>query len=135
VGRCRYAWRVFYSLLVLSMCAGLAQAADKPRVALVMKSLANEFFQAMQQGARAHQGAHAADYELLTTGIKDEVDTAGQIRLVQQMLTQHVDALVIAPADSKALVPVLQAAIHKGVVVINIDNRLDTKAMADKQGG
>jgi len=130
--RYRQPWKTLASVLALSLCAGMVQAADKPRVALVMKSLANEFFQTMQQGARAHQAAHAADYELLSTGIKDEIDTAGQIRLVQQMLTQHVDALVIAPADSKALVPVLQTAIAKGVIVVNIDNRLDSKALADK---
>lgn len=127
--------------LLLAVLSGVgpgpAQAADKPaskpKVALVMKSLANEFFQTMQDGARAHQKAHAADYELIATGIKDEIDTAGQIRLVEQMLTQRVAALVIAPADSKALVPVLQTAIAKGVIVINIDNRLDATALAGKR--
>jgi ribose transport system substrate-binding protein len=124
------------ALLLMGNAAGAAQAnpaADKPRVALVMKSLANEFFQTMQEGARSHQRAHAADYELLVTGIKDEIDTTGQIRLVEQMLARRVNALVIAPADSKALVPVLQAAIAKGVIVVNIDNRLDGTALADKR--
>lgn len=107
-------------------------AADRPRIALVMKSLANEFFQTMQDGARAHQKAHAADYELLVNGIRDEIDTAGQIRLVEQMLAQRVDALVIAPADSSALVPVIDAAIKRGVLVVNIDNRLDERALAGK---
>jgi ribose transport system substrate-binding protein len=110
-----------------------AVAAERPRVALVMKSLANEFFQTMQDGARAHQTAHAGEYDLLVNGIKDEIDTAGQIRLVEQMLAQRVNALVIAPADSSALVPVLQKAIARGVVVINIDNRLDPAALAGKQ--
>lgn len=126
--------RLLVGMLLVSVSAavGLAQAADRPRVALVMKSLANEFFQAMQDGAREHQQAHASQYELLVNGIKDEIDTAGQIRLVEQMLAQRVDALVIAPADSKALVPVLQSAIQKGVVVVNIDNRLDAQALAGK---
>lgn len=119
------------TLSVMSVDA--AEVARKPKVALVMKSLANEFFQTMQAGARAHHKAHAAEYELIATGIKDEIDTAGQIRLVEQMLAQHVDALVIAPADSKALVPVLQRAVSKGVIVINIDNRLDASALAEKR--
>lgn len=109
------------------------QAAEKPRVALVMKSLANEFFQTMQEGAKAHQKAHAGEYDLLVNGIKDEIDTAGQIRLVEQMLAQRVNALVIAPADSSALVPVLQTAIARGIVVINIDNKLDAAALAGKK--
>lgn len=118
-----------------ALCFGVADAKDdsRPRVALVMKSLANEFFQAMQEGARGHQRNNSNSYELLATGIKDEIDTAGQIRLVQQMLAQNVDALVIAPADSKALVPVLQTAITRGVVVINIDNRLDPAVLAEKR--
>ena len=119
-------------LLSAALALDTALAAGKPRVALVMKSLANEFFQTMQDGARAHQSEHAAQYDLIANGIKDEIDTAGQIRLVQQMLAQHVDALVIAPADSKALVPVLQTAIAKGVIVVNIDNRLDAQALAEK---
>ena len=124
-------------LLILSAVSaysiGTARAEGKPKVALVMKSLANEFFQTMQEGARAHQRAQASRYDLLTEGIKDEIDTSGQARLIQEMLAQRVDALVIAPADSKALVPVLQRAIAKGVIVINIDNRLDPAALAEKQ--
>ncbi|MET0280039.1 MAG: sugar ABC transporter substrate-binding protein [Steroidobacteraceae bacterium] len=127
-------WSLLSStLILLALPLVGAQAAERPRVALVMKSLANEFFQTMQAGARAHQQAHAGEYELLVNGIKDEIDTAGQIRLVEQMLAQRVNALVIAPADSSALVPVLQTAIARGVVVINIDNRLDPAALAGKK--
>jgi ribose transport system substrate-binding protein len=113
--------------------AGAAEPASKPKVALVMKSLANEFFQTMQDGAREHQRQNPSRYELLSNGIKDETDTSGQIRLIEQMLAQRVQALVVAPADSKALVPVLQSAINKGVVVVNIDNRLDPAVLAQKR--
>lgn len=110
----------------------VAQAQEKPKVALVMKSLANEFFRTMEDGAKAHQKAHAGEYSLLSSGIKNETDTAAQIKMVEQMVAQKVDALVIAPADSKALVPVLKAAVDKGVRVVNIDNRLDAAALQEK---
>ena len=109
------------------------EPAAPPKVALVMKSLANEFFQTMQAGAKAHAAAHRTDYELISVGIKDEIDTSGQIRLVEQMLARHVNAIVIAPADSRALVPVLKNAVSKGVLVINIDNQLDAAALKEKQ--
>lgn len=112
--------------------APAAQAQDKPKVALVMKSLANEFFRTMEDGAKAHQKAHASEYTLLSNGIKNETDTAAQIKMVEQMVAQKVDALVIAPADSKALVPVLKTAVDKGVRVVNIDNRLDPAALKEK---
>jgi ribose transport system substrate-binding protein len=104
--------------------------AGKPRVALVMKSLANEFFLTMENGARAHQKAHAADYDLVVNGIKDELDVSKQIDLVEQMIAQKVNALVIAPADSKALVPVCKQAQQAGIVVINIDNKFDDAVLA-----
>ncbi|HEY4067104.1 MAG TPA: sugar ABC transporter substrate-binding protein [Burkholderiaceae bacterium] len=123
------------ALAAAALAAGLpfAHAADAPpRVALVMKSLANEFFQTMQDGAKANQKEHAADYTLITNGIKDETDTAAQIKIVQQMLVEKVNAIVIAPADSKALVPVLKEAADKGVIVVNIDNKLDEAALKEK---
>jgi len=105
-------------------------ATGKPRVALVMKSLANEFFAGMADGAKAHQAAHAGDYDLVVNGIKDERDLTRQVALVEEMVASGVQAIVIAPADSKALVPVLRRARAAGVVVVNIDNRLDAEVMA-----
>ena len=105
-------------------------SASIPRIALVMKSLANEFFSTMAQGAETHQAANAEKYELIVNGIKDETDLSGQVSLVEQMIALQVDAIVIAPADSKALVPVLQRASDAGIVVINIDNKLDAEVLS-----
>jgi ribose transport system substrate-binding protein len=110
-----------------------SSAAGKPRVALVMKSLANEFFLTMENGARAHQQAHAAEYDLLANGIKDELDVSKQIDLVDQMIAQKVDAIIIAPADSKALVPVCRKAQQAGIIVINIDNKFDDAVLAQSR--
>ncbi len=106
-------------------------AADsgKPRIALIMKSLANDFFSAMAKGAEEHQAAHAGEYELIVNGIKDERDLSRQVALVEEMIAAGVDAIVIAPADSKALVPALRRAQKAGIVVINIDNRLDQEVL------
>ena len=118
-------------LAALSACkpAAPADAAAKPRVALVMKSLANEFFQNMAEGAKKHQAAHATDYELIVNGIKNETDLNEQVGLVEQMVAQGVQAIVIAPADSKALVPALKRAKDAGVLVVNIDNKLDADTL------
>jgi ribose transport system substrate-binding protein len=110
-----------------------ATAPGRPRIALVMKSLANEFFLTMENGARKHQQAHAQQYELLANGIKDELDVARQIDLVEQMIGQKVDAIVIAPADSKALVAVCKKALDAGIVVVNIDNKFDDAVLKDQK--
>jgi ribose transport system substrate-binding protein len=105
---------------------------EKPKVALVMKSLANEFFLTMEDGAKAYQKDHSADFDLISNGIKDETDTAGQTRIVEQMILAKVNALVIAPADSKAMVPVIKKAVDAGITVINIDNQLDPTVVKSK---
>lgn len=121
-------------LPLLSGCKPAApQSADgtgRPRVALIMKSLANEFFLTMENGAKAHQQARADQYELIANGIKDELDVSRQIDLVEQMIAQRVNAIVIAPADSKALVPVCKKAQQAGITVVNIDNKFDDAVLA-----
>ena len=106
---------------------------EMPRIALIMKSLANDFFSTMEAGAMAHQGEHADRYELISNGIKDESDLGRQVAIVDEMVAAGVDAIVIAPADSKALVPALRKAMNAGVVVVNIDNRLDAEVL-QKEG-
>lgn len=104
---------------------------SKPRIALVMKSLANEFFATMAEGAKQHQEAHATDYDLIVNGIKDERDLSRQVSLVEEMIAQQVNAIVIAPADSKALVRVLKQAQEAEIVVVNIDNKLDAEVLKE----
>lgn len=122
------------SALTLAIGCGPAPLGPRrPVIALVMKSLANEFFKTMEDGARAHQREHPDAYELVSTGIKDEQDVAHQIELVEQMIARRVDALVLAPADSKALVAVAQRAQQAGIVVVNIDNRFDAVVLAERR--
>ena len=108
-------------------------AGDKPQVALVMKSLANEFFKTMEDGARAHQKANPDAYDLICNGIKDEQDVNKQIEIVNQMIARGVDMIVIAPADSKALIPVCREAKSKGIVVVNIDNQFDAETLKQEE--
>ena len=107
------------------------KADGKPRIALVMKSLANEFFATMADGAKAHQATAGDRYELITNGMRSETDVSEQVTLIEQMVARGVAAIVIAPADSKAVVPALKRAADAGVLVINIDNRLDPEVLAE----
>ena len=111
---------------------GAAAPDAQPTVALVMKSLANEFFQTMEDGARAHHAQDPSRYELLADGIKNELDVARQIDLVEQMVARGAQALVLAPADSTALVAAAADAVEAGVTVVNIDNRLDEAALQER---
>jgi ribose transport system substrate-binding protein len=96
-----------------------------------MKSLANEFFATMADGARAHQAGRSDRYELIVNGMRNETDVSEQVTLIEQMVARGVAAIVIAPADSKAVVPALKRAADAGVLVVNIDNRLDPAVLVE----
>jgi ribose transport system substrate-binding protein len=124
------------AVLLAAGCNGSAKqkaAKGKPQVALVMKSLANEFFKTMEDGALEHQKAGAGKYDLICNGINNEQDVNKQIEIVNQMIARRVDAIVIAPADSKALIAACRKAKEKGIVVVNIDNKFDAETL--KQEG
>jgi ribose transport system substrate-binding protein len=94
-----------------------------------MKSLANEFFVTMAKGAEDHHASRSDEYALIVNGIKNESDLGQQVALVEQMVAVGVDAIVIAPADSRGLIPVLKKASAAGIVVVNIDNKLDAETL------
>ena len=104
--------------------------AGKPVVALVVKDLSNEFFQTMIEGAEEHAAANADRYTLKVDGLQNEQDLNRQVAIVSQLVAEGVDAIVLAPADSKGLVPAVQKALEAGVPVINIDNKLDADKLA-----
>ncbi|MGV1753490.1 substrate-binding domain-containing protein [Agrobacterium sp. CG674] len=121
------------SVLALSLTTALpsiAIAADKPVVGLVMKSLANDFFKNMLEGAEAHNKKRG-DYELKAIGMQNETDFESQVNGVENFITQGVDAIVIAPADSRAMVAPLKKAMNAGITVINFDVSLDEQAKKD----
>jgi len=113
----------------LCLYGASCHAAEPVKIALIMKDMGNEFFQGMAAGAKTHQLQHRADYQLNVSGITDETDRSGQIALIKTATSERVDAIVIAPVDSEALMPYLQTAIQSGIVVINIDNKLDDRLL------
>ncbi|HXM30322.1 MAG TPA: sugar ABC transporter substrate-binding protein [Chthoniobacterales bacterium] len=124
---------LFSAILILGGAdTGQAQQAKKPVIGLVMKSLANEFFKDMEEGAIKHV-QERGDLTLVPVGMHSETDIDTQISAIENFITQKVDAIVVAPADSRALVPPLARAIKAGIIVINIDVALDEAAK--KQAG
>ncbi len=102
----------------------------KPVVGLVMKSLANEFFKTMEEGA-VKFAKDRGDFELVPVGMNSETDIDTQINAVDNFVTQGVDLICLAPADSVGLVAPAKRAIDAGITVVNFDVKLDDKALAD----
>jgi ribose transport system substrate-binding protein len=116
------------SLVLVSGAVPVFAAGKKPKVGLVMKSLANEFFKQMQAGAEKYADENKDKFDFKAVGMKDERDFAAQVDAVENFVTQKYDIIVVAPADSKAMVTPLAKAVKAGVAVINIDVELDQEA-------
>ncbi|MDR7222377.1 substrate-binding domain-containing protein [Aminobacter aminovorans] len=99
----------------------------KPQVCLVMKSLSNEFFKDMSEGAKEY-AAKRGDFDLKMVGMQSETDFDAQVNAVDTCVTEQKDVIVLAPADSKAMVGPVSRAIKAGATVINFDVPLDDGA-------
>ncbi|MGB0695224.1 MAG: substrate-binding domain-containing protein [Rhodospirillaceae bacterium] len=98
--------------------------ATQKRVALIMKTLTNPFFISMEKGARKAEAE--LGIELVVKTAAQETSIEQQVKIVEDLVrTKSVDAIVIAPGDSRKLIPALKTAQDAGIVVINIDNELD----------
>jgi len=106
------------SAAVLAGSLKPALAAEKPKVGLVMKSLANEFFKQMEAGAEKYAAANADKFDFKAVGMKDERDFAAQVDAIENFVTQKFNIIVVAPADSKAMVTPIAKALKAGVKVI-----------------
>lgn len=109
--------------------AGDTDDGEQPTVGLVMKSLGNPYFQNMRAGAEKYDESND-DFTLKSVGIQSETDIVGQVEAVNNLVAQGVDAIVIAPADSRALIPPLKRAADQGIEIVNIDVKLDDEALA-----
>ncbi|MGF6541522.1 ABC-type sugar transport system substrate-binding protein [Paraburkholderia youngii] len=102
----------------------------KPKIALVLKSMSDPFTVAMVDAARNYQQHFSSQFSLTIRGTATQTDTAAQIRMVDEMIRAKMNAIVIAPTDSKALIPVIARAIKAGIITITIDNPLDDATQA-----
>jgi len=126
------------AILVISGCGGDKQHDQSTpvptpapyQIALVMKTLTNPFFVEMEKGAR--QAEQELGIQLIVRTAAQETSIEQQIQIVDELIDEKVDAIVIAPGDSLELIPVLKKAQNAGIVVVNIDNRLDAQFSQEK---
>jgi ribose transport system substrate-binding protein len=102
---------------------GIVSAKKPYKIALIVKTRNNPFFDPMIKTAELT--AKELGVELEVQAPAQETDKERQFALVQDVIARGVDAILIAPADSKAIVPALKQAQAKNILVINLDNRVD----------
>jgi fructose transport system substrate-binding protein len=108
---------------------GAPASSGQTIVGLITKTETNPFFVKMKEGAQAK--ANELGIKLLTgAGVKDG-DNEGQVTALENMVNAGAKGILIAPSDTKAIVPSIQKARDKGVVVIALDTATEPQSAVD----
>ncbi|BCH56092.1 rhamnose ABC transporter substrate-binding protein [Agrobacterium vitis] len=99
--------------------AGMAHAADM-KIAIVVKSLGNGFFEAANKGAE-EAAKELGGVKIIYTG-PTTTTAEGQIEVINSLIAQGVDAIAISANDPDAVVPALKKAAQRGIKVISWDS-------------
>ena len=141
--------RFLASLLLVSLCAcskseqpqgkaasdATSGAASAPhqrlKIALLLKTLTNPYFAGIEKGARRAEQEFGVDLQVKTGSQETAIEQ--QIQIVEELIELKVDAIVITPGDSKRTIPILKKALNAGIVVVNLDNPLDSGLLERNQ--
>ncbi|CCV03121.1 AI2 transporter; periplasmic-binding component of ABC superfamily [Mesorhizobium metallidurans STM 2683] len=97
-----------------------AAYAENVKIALVVKSLGNGFFDAANKGAE-EAAKELGDVDIIYTG-PTKATAEAQIEVVNSLIAQKVNAIAISANDADALVPALKKAMERGITVISWDS-------------
>jgi ribose transport system substrate-binding protein len=111
--------------------AGSAVAQDKKILAVVVKGLDNPFFTVMGQGCADWNAAHAdSEYECLYTGPALSSDEAGEVQIVQDLISKGVAGIAISPSNAPAMANMLKAAAPTmPIITVDADLLPEDKAL------
>lgn len=108
-----------------------AEGQEKPVYAVLLKTLANPFWGAMQQGLMA--GAAETGADAYVTAVENEGAVEPQLNACLTMLERKPAALLAAAINDTNLLPCLKQAVDQGIPVVNLDNTMSVET-AEKAG-
>jgi len=105
------------------------QDEERPTVGLIVKRNTNPFWVTMKD--TAEQTADDDNVKLLTAAGTSDIDNRSQEAALAKMTADGAKGILIAPADSKAIVPAIEKARRAGVTVIALDTPTDPRTAVD----
>jgi ribose transport system substrate-binding protein len=105
------------------LVAGCNRGGDdnKKTIALVPKAMDSEFWLSMREGAQ--KAIEGRDDVVLSVLAPDrEINVDQQVSILEDQIQRGAKALVVAPAGSAQVMPVLQNAIARGIQVVLVDS-------------
>ena len=120
------------AVAAVSMAFTTSARAEEPQVyAVLLKTLANPFWGAMQQGLMA--GAAETGAQAYVTAVENEGAVEPQLNACFTMLERKPAALLAAAINDTNLLPCLQKAQEMSIPVVNLDNTMSVET-AEKAG-
>lgn len=107
-----------------SSTSGGETAVAPLRIAVVPKGTAYDFWKAVKAGAE--KAGKESGAQILWNGPAKETDTGGQITIIEDFITQKVDAIVMAATNATSLVPPIRKATNAGIPVVTIDSGVNS---------
>ncbi len=101
-----------------------AGRGERPLYAVIPKGQAHIFWQTVHAGAAA--AAREAGVDIDWNGPAVESDFSRQIAITDDFINRHVDGILLAPTDQKALVPAIHRAQQAGIPVSIFDSGAST---------
>ena len=117
--------------LALGLAASGASAADKPVYGVLMKTLSNPFWGAMEKGVDA--GAKTAGVDVFLQAVESDQAAEPQLNACNTMLEKKPAVMITAAINSTNLLPCLKHANELKMPVIDLDGNLDP-AITKKAG-
>lgn len=93
-------------------------------VAVISKGYQHEFWKTVESGAK--KAGEECGIKVTFEGPDNETMVDKQIEMVENAITKKANAILLAPLDSKALIPVVEKAKEKGIEVLTFDSDLDS---------
>src|SRR5512136_1409880 len=112
----RTAGAALLAALALGGCAKKA-ATNRPQVGVTLLTEAHVFYQDLKRGMQQAADSLGVDLHV----VAGEWDLARQTSQVQNFITQKMDAIVIAPVDSRGIVSAVEEANGAGIPVFTAD--------------
>lgn len=108
---------------------GDAAGGERVTIGLITKQETNPYWVTMREVAQEAAEEHGV--RLLTAAGNSDVDNRSQVAALQYMTARQAKGILIAPADSEAIVPAIEAARQAGVTVIAVDTPTEPRSAVD----
>ncbi len=85
-----------------------------------MPPTTNPYYNAIGEGVKA-KGAELG-VDVITLAATNDADIAGQMKMLQDVATQGVDAIILSTHDENAAEPLVKQLTDKGIAVIIVNS-------------